>query len=96
MKLATKVVILSIFYYVFSVGIAFTESNLEENDKSNLQDNIISENTELEELNTATSLSMDKEITFPRDIWVHFIIFLEKDTFYLVFLAYSSPFCWYI
>tara|TARA_B100000989_G_scaffold276222_1_gene236352 strand:+ start:6382 stop:6588 length:207 start_codon:yes stop_codon:yes gene_type:complete len=68
MKLATKVVILSIFYYVFSVGIASTESNLEENDKSNLQDNIISENTELEELNTATSLSMDKEITFPRDI----------------------------
>lgn len=68
MKLATKVVILPIFYYVFSVGIASTESNLEENDKSNLQDNIISENTQLEELNTATSLSMDKEITFPRDI----------------------------
>ena len=68
MRLTIKVIILAIMYIVLSVGVSFTVSSIAEDNESNLQDNSNSEISELEELNTATSLSMDKEIAFPRDI----------------------------
>lgn len=68
MKLANKTVILIVAYFIFSLSVLFADSNSDENDNIETQDSKNDEMTELEELNTMTSLSMDKEIVFPRDI----------------------------
>ena len=68
MKLAYKTVILIVAYFIFSLSVLFADSNSDENDNIETQDSKKDEMTELEELNTMTSLSMDKEIVFPRDI----------------------------
>jgi len=47
---------------------SFADSNVDENNNTKELNNLKNEMTELEELNTTTSLSMDKEIAFPRDI----------------------------
>ena len=68
MKLVIRVIILSILNFFFFSSISFTESDLEEIDDTKVQEGLKNEMTELEELNTMTTLSMDKEIVFPRDI----------------------------
>ena len=68
MKLIYKIVILSIISFTFSLGMSFADSNVDENNNTKELNNLKNEMTELEELNTTTSLSMDKEIAFPRDI----------------------------
>lgn len=68
MKLVIRVIILSILNFFFFSSLSFTESDLEEIDDTKVQEGLKNEMTELEELNTMTTLSMDKEIVFPRDI----------------------------
>ena len=68
MELLIRVIIIFILSFFFFTGLSFTESDLEEIDDTKVQDSSKNEMTELEELNTMTSLSMDKEIVFPRDI----------------------------
>ncbi len=68
MKSIYKIVTLSIITFIFSLGMSFADSNIDENNNTEEMNNLKNEMTELEELNTTTSLSMDKEIAFPRDI----------------------------
>ena len=68
MKSIYKIVTLSIITFIFSLGMSFADSNIDEYNNTEEMNNLKNEMTELEELNTTTSLSMDKEIAFPRDI----------------------------
>ena len=84
----------TIFAFAVTINLIFLGTLLSEtNNEDELEMDNEKENSgtllELEELDTKTILSMDKEIIFPRDIWVHYINFLKTGIFYLVFSLYS-------
>lgn len=68
MRFVVRTIAHAIWYILLSSVILIADTKLNVDDNNEVLDNENSEISELEELNTTTSLSMDKEIAFPRDI----------------------------
>ena len=85
-----KIKNLLLFIFISFLGITGVLASEESQNDENLSSSDSSINNEkiLEKIDTLNNMSMDKEYSFPRDIWNHYTYFLKIDIFYLVYLLY--------